>query len=148
SVNVSSLCTGLSKWTPTQCVLTDRKLADIVADDHRVTQKLMGQNAAPQRAFGGDPHWVGCHGQRGDAKALEMCLPGLGIDQLLVGVFRQTDDDGPGQRALAHVTQRCIIDDVIGVPGAQQVEKVHYWALANGSPPSSPTLGAGACLVT
>ena len=49
---------------PAQRMLTDRELAGVIADNHGVAQKVMRLNAAPQRAFGGDLHRVGCDRER------------------------------------------------------------------------------------
>jgi hypothetical protein len=109
---------------PTECVLTDGKLSGVVTDNHPLTQKVMRLDAAPQRPLGGDLHRVGCYRQRGDPKLLQMRLPGRRIGKLLVRVFRQASDDGSGERTLAHVAQCHIIDHVIGISGAQQIEEV------------------------
>ena len=60
----------------------------------------------------------------GDPKLLQMRPPGRRIGKLLVRVFRQASDDGSGERTLAHVAQCHIIDHVIGISGAQQIEEV------------------------
>lgn len=57
---------------PAQRVLADGELAGIVADSHRVTQKFMRMNAAPQRALGGDLHRVGSDSKRGDAQPFKV----------------------------------------------------------------------------
>jgi hypothetical protein len=53
---------------PAQCVPPDRELAGVIADDHRVTQKLVGMDAAPQCALSADLSRVGRHVQLGDAQ--------------------------------------------------------------------------------
>ena len=103
----------------------------------------MRLNAAPEatpgfrsgQAFGGDLHRVGCHGERGDAKPLEVRLPGRGIGKLFVGVFRQAGDDGPGEHAPAHVAQCRVVDHVIGVFRAQQVKEVQSALALGGAEP-------------
>ena len=54
--NVSSLPNQPFVMDPAQAVLTDDELAGVVADNDRVGQKTMRFDAAPQGAFGGDPH--------------------------------------------------------------------------------------------
>ena len=44
----------------------------------------MGLDAAPQGAFGGDPHRIGRDLERGDAEPVEMRLPGRPIGEVLV----------------------------------------------------------------
>ena len=109
---------------PTQCMLADGELASIVTDNHHVAQQSVRLDAAPQRAFGGDADRVGRDLQGADAKAVEMHLPGSLIGELRLPMCRQLVDDGPGQGALTHIVQRRLIDDVVCVSGAQQVEKV------------------------
>jgi len=43
---------------PAQRVRADCKLASVVADDDCLAQQAMRLDTAPERAFGGDPHWV------------------------------------------------------------------------------------------
>ena len=57
-------------------MLTDSELAGVIADNHRVMEKPMRLDAAPQRALGGDLRWVGSDRQRRDAQPLKMRLPG------------------------------------------------------------------------
>ena len=68
---------------PTQRVQTDRELAGVIADNHGVAEKVMRLNAAPQRPFRGDLHRVGFTVELGDAKPLEMRLPGAGDRQIV-----------------------------------------------------------------
>jgi hypothetical protein len=53
-----------------------------------------------------------------------MRVPSLVIRELLVGVFGQTIDHMAGQRTLAHVGKRFVVDDVVVVAGAQQFQEV------------------------
>ncbi len=56
---------------------------------------------------------------RSDAKALQMGLPGGGIGEVPVGLPGQAGDQRSGERPLAHVAQRGIVDDVIRVSREQ-----------------------------
>ena len=103
---------------------TDVELASVIADDHRITQKLVRVDAAPQRALGGDLHRVGRHGERGDAQPFEVRLPVRRIGKLFVRVFREPGNGRPSERMFAHVGQGGIVDHVIGVPDTQQIEEV------------------------
>ena len=103
---------------------TDGELAGVVADNHPLTQELVGMDAAPQRALSRNLDRVWDDPQHGDAKPLEMRLPARRVGKLLVRVFRQAGDDGPGERTLAHVAQRRLVDHVIGMSGTQQIEEV------------------------
>jgi len=58
-----------------QRVPADVKLPGVIAQNHRVAQKLMRLNAAPQRRFGGNPDRVGRDLQRGEAEPVEMRQP-------------------------------------------------------------------------
>src|SRR5512133_1241077 len=109
---------------PTQRMPADGELASVVTDDHHIAQQSVRLDAAPQRAFGGYADRVGRDLQGADAKAVEMHPPGSLIGELRLPMCRQLVDDRPGQGALTHVVQRRLIDDVVWVPGAQQIEKV------------------------
>ena len=39
-------------------------------------------------------------------------------------MFAQAGDDGAGERAGAHIGQGFVVDDVVAMPGAQQLEEV------------------------
>ena len=54
----------------------------------------------------------------------EVRLPGGRSGELRLPMCRQLVDDGPGEGALTHIGQRRLIDDVVCVSGAQQIEKV------------------------
>jgi hypothetical protein len=54
----------------------------------------------------------------------KVCLPSHRIGKLFVGVFREPGNSRPGECMFAHIGQGGIVDHVIGVPGAQQVEEV------------------------
>src|SRR5215204_3028317 len=60
-----------------------------------------------------------------------MRLPGRMVGEAARRVACQERDYRPGQGAFAHVGQRLGIDDVVGMPGAQQLEEVQP-ALAGG----------------
>ena len=88
---------------PAQAVLADIELTGIVADNHRVGQKAMRLDAAPQRPIGGDQHRIGVDPKRRDAELFKVCVPGLLISEAAVGMFGQASDHMGGQRAFTHV---------------------------------------------
>ena len=105
-------------------MLTDGELTGIVADNHRVAQKLVGLDAAPQRPLGGDLHRVGRDGELGDAEPLKMRLPRRRVGKLLVRVRRETGDGVASKRVITHKSESSIVNHVIGVSGTQQIEEV------------------------
>ena len=72
---------------PAQAVLADIELTGVVTDDDGVGQKVMGFDAAPQGAFGGDRDRIGGDFERRDAEPIEMCGPGCVIGEELVRVL-------------------------------------------------------------
>ena len=62
--------------------------------------------------------------QSTDAEAVEMRLPGELVGEVCPGLRRQLADHGTGKRTATHVAQGRVIDHVIGVSGAQEIEKV------------------------
>ena len=69
--------------------------------------------------------------RRGDAELLQMAPPRRLVGKLPLPVRGQLPDHRSGQGVLTHVVQRRLVDDVVGVTGAQQVEEVQP-ALAAG----------------
>ena len=69
-------------------------------------------------------HRVGRDLQSADAEAIEMRLPGGLIGKPCLWLRGQLADHRSGERAAAHVVQRRVVDHVVGVAGAQQVEEV------------------------
>ena len=51
-----------------------------------------------------------------------MRVPGRPIGEPTIGMLVQQIDDGSGERAGAHIGQGFIVDDVILISGAQQLE--------------------------
>ena len=82
-------------------------------------------DAAPQRPFGGDTDWIRCDLQCADVEAVEMRLPCGMIGKPCQLVHGQLMDDGPSQGTPAHIVQRRFVDDIVRVPGAQQIEEVN-----------------------
>src|SRR5215470_18559185 len=69
---------------PAQGVRADFELTGIIADDHRLGQQAVGLDAAPQRRLGGDQHWIGADLEFGNAKLIEMGVPGVAeVDTLM-----------------------------------------------------------------
>jgi len=109
---------------PAQRVPADVELPGVVAQNHGVAQEFVRLNAAPQRRFGGDPHWVRRDLQRGEAEPLEKCHPRGLIGEPRLWARRQKRDGGGRETMLAHIGIRRVIEHVIGMPGAEQVEEI------------------------
>jgi len=60
---------------PAQRMPADVELPRIIAQDYGIAQEFVRLNAAPQRALGGDPDWIGRDFQRGEAEPVEMRQP-------------------------------------------------------------------------
>src|SRR5271166_3508889 len=109
---------------PAQAMLADIELTGVVTDDHRVRQKAMRLNAAPQVSLGGNHDGIGIDLDTLDAKSVEMRGPGCLIGENLVGMLGQAGDHRAGERAVANIGQCLGIDDIIVMAGAQQIEEV------------------------
>ena len=83
---------------PAQRMLTDGKLAGAVADDHRIAQKAMRLDAAPQRRLGGDLGRIRGEAQRRNPAPFEMRLPRGGIGEPVVGMLGEAGGHRPGER--------------------------------------------------
>jgi hypothetical protein len=121
---------------PAQGVAANVELSGVIAEDNGVGQEAVRAHAAPQRPLGGQPHRVldrcqCCTFARGDAEPVQMRLPRRVIGEPCVGVPGQAGDQRTGQGTVAHIGQRRGVDDIVGVAGAQQIEKVQP-ALARG----------------
>jgi hypothetical protein len=53
-----------------------------------------------------------------------MHLPGVLIGKPRLAMCGQLADDRPSERTPVHIVQRGFVDDVVCVPGAQQIEEV------------------------
>src|SRR5260370_4658610 len=84
----------------------------------------MGVDAAPECAFRSDRHRLGERLERGNAKSVEMLLPGRTIGEALVVVLGELPDHRTGERPAAHISERLGVDRVVAMAGAQQFEKV------------------------
>ena len=84
-------------------MLADIELTGVITDDHRVGQKTMRFDAAPQGSFGGNHERIGMDLENQDAEPIEMRSPGCVIGKRLVGMFGQAGDHQPGEVALAHI---------------------------------------------
>ena len=83
----------------------------------------MGDHAAPQRAFGGDLQRIGMHPEPGDAEALEMGHPRLLVFEALAFVPSEPGDHQPREAPAAHVSQRLVVDHVVGGASPQKRRK-------------------------
>ena len=109
---------------PAQRMPTDDELTGIIADHDGIAQEAMVMDAAPQSALGGDLHRVRGDLQSADTQAIEMDLPGGLMDKACLRLRRQLADHRSGKRAAAHVVHCRLIDHIVAVSGAQQVEEV------------------------
>ncbi len=109
---------------PTESVLADVELSRVVADHYRLAQEPMCIDRTPQRPLCGDAHRIRRHCQTGNAEALKMPHPSLLIGKLPPLVHGQSLDERSGQGVFAHVLQSCIVDRIVSVTRAQQVEEV------------------------
>jgi len=64
-----------------------------------------------------------------------MHLPGGLIGEPCLSMGGQLMDDGPGQGTAAHIVQRRFVDDIVGVPGTQQIEEVQTALARPGAEP-------------
>jgi hypothetical protein len=106
-------------------------------------------NAAPQRAFGGDQHRVRIDLEGGDAEPFQMRGPCRLIGEVTVGMLGEPSDHRAGQRALAHIGERRVIDDVIAMAGTQQAKEVEAalgWGGGEGREVGIADLGAEAIM--
>ena len=120
---------------PAQAVVADIELAGVVADNHGVGQKAVGLDAAPQGALGGDRDRIGFDRKRRDAKRFQVRVPGRLIHKAAVLMIRQAGDHVGGKRALAHIGEGVVIDDVIVMAGPQQAEEIEPVLAARGAKP-------------
>ena len=112
------------RMDPTQRMSADGKLTGIVADDDAVAQKTVRTEAAPQRAFGRDPHRVGCDRQRVMPRRSRCACQAAGWRTAVRGCAANGLMTGSASERLTHIAQRRIIDHVIGVSGTQQLEEI------------------------
>ena len=59
-----------------------------------------------------------------DAEPFEMRLPRLMIGEVPIGMFRQQPDHWSAERALPHIGERFVVDHIVGMAGAQQIEDI------------------------
>src|SRR5436309_5723212 len=69
---------------PAQAMLANIELTGVVTDNHRVGQKAMRLDAAPQRSLGGNHDGIGIDPESHDAKPVEMRSPGCLISEDLM----------------------------------------------------------------
>src|SRR6185369_7011395 len=95
----------------------------------------MRLDAAPQCPFGGDADWVRGDPHYADAKLIEMRLPGGLIGEPRLLMVGQLSDDRPGEVTSAHIVHRRLVDDIVGMPGAQEVQEVQPALAGSGAKP-------------
>ena len=104
--------------------MANGKLTDIIADDDGLAQEAVGMNAAPQCTLCRDLHRVWSDAHSTDAEAVEMRLPSELIGKVCPRLRRQLADHSSGESTATHVAQGRIIDHVVRVSGAQEIEEV------------------------
>ena len=109
---------------PAQRMPADVELPGVVAQNHGIAQKFVRLNAAPQRRFGGDPGRVRRDLQRVEAQPVEMCLPGGLVAEPCLRFSLQTGDRGRWQALVSHVVVSGVVEHVVSVAGAEQIEEV------------------------
>ena len=80
--------------------------------------------AAPQRTLGGDPDWLGCDLQRVEAQPVQMRQPGSLVAEPRLRFGPQTGDRGRWQAIVSHVVVSVVVEHVVSVTGAEQIEEV------------------------
>jgi hypothetical protein len=98
--------------------------AGSIAQNHGIAEKFVRLNAAPQCPFRGDPDRLGRNLQRVEAEPVEMCLPGGLVAEPCLRFGLQTGDRGRGQALVSHVVVSVVVEHVVSVAGAEQVEEV------------------------
>jgi len=117
------------RMDPAQGMLADVELSCIVAQHHGVAQETVCMDAAPLSPLGGNLHRVlndrqaGLFG-RDDAKPVQMGLPRRLVNEMRFLRFGQAGDQGDGQSAAAQIAERRLVQHVVGMTGAQQIEEV------------------------
>jgi hypothetical protein len=112
-----------------QCVATDGELPSVIAQQHGVMQEAVRMDAAPFGPFGSDLRGVlddrhtGPFG-RGDAKLVEMRLPRSLIGEMRHAGLGQTSDQRASQSAVAQIGECHLVQHVVGMSGAQQIQEV------------------------
>jgi hypothetical protein len=96
----------------------------------------------PQRPLRGDTHRIRRHCQTGNAEVLKMLHPSLLIGKLPPLVRGQSLDERSRQGMFAHVLQGCIVDRIVGVTSAQQVEEVEAALAARCAEPGEVVPGS------
>src|SRR5450432_1536162 len=96
----------------------------------------MSLDAAPNGPFGRDQRGIGVDLQRRDAEPVQMSVPRRSISEDAIGMLGEAGDDGPGERAGAHIGESFFIDDVIVMSGARQFEEVEPALGSRGPEPS------------
>ena len=109
---------------PTARVMADVELTGAVADDHRIREQAVVGDAAPHGAFGGNLHRLRVRPGRADPEASEMGAPGHLAAKAPGLVVRQLGDVGSRQIVPAHIGHGGVVDHVVAVPGAQQLQEV------------------------
>jgi hypothetical protein len=84
----------------------------------------MRGDAAPEGTLGGDARRAEATLQPVDAEPVELRRPGRTVGEVPHRVIGQAGDQRRRQAALTQIRQRHVVDDVIGVAGAQQPEEV------------------------
>ena len=105
---------------PAKTMQQDIELAGVVTDDGQVLGHAMVQNTSQQCPFGGSALVALC----GDPQMLQMAAPLLLIGEVDLLGIAQSLHHRVGQLLLVHVRQRLLIDPIVAVARAQQLQEV------------------------
>ena len=113
---------------PAQGMPADIELSGIVAQHHGIVQEAVRMDAAPLSPFGGNLHRVldnrpaAC--RRDDPDPVQMRPPSRPIGKVPLIGRGQAGDRRASQFAAAHIIERRVVQHVIGMSGARQIEEV------------------------
>jgi hypothetical protein len=109
---------------PAQGVPADPEPAGVVGDDDGAFEQALLADAPPERALGGELDRVGRHREPGEAERLQVRLPARSIGEAPGRVRGQPVDHRPREAVRAHVREGVVVDDVLVVTGAQDLQEV------------------------
>ena len=133
---------------PAQGGPPDGELPRIVNQQDGITQETVGMNAAPQSPLGSNPPDVLNNRQarlcrRGDANPAQVGLP-----RGLIGEMRlpapPNGDQETGQPTVAQIRERRLVQHIIWISGAEQIEEVQSALRSAGAEPGNESLPIGA----
>jgi len=123
------------RMDPAQRVMSDIELSGGIAEDHALGEEAMRLDGAPKGAFGGQAHRIGRGLEFADAEPAQMIHPVACVGEALVAVGREPSEDRRRHAMFADIGERLIVDDIVGVTGAQAFEKVQAALRIDGAEP-------------